>query len=129
MPEQQLDQATNQANPVVMGIIGIVYLAIVLILIISMWKIFTKAGEPGWAAIIPVYNTIVFLKIAGKPIWWVILFFIPFANLIVAILALVSFAERFGKGTGFVIGCIFLPFVFLPMLAFGDAKYLGPKTA
>jgi len=95
-----------------------------------MWKLFSKAGEPGWASIIPIYNTIVFLKIGGKPWWWLFLFCIPIAGLVFAILALVTFTERFGKGAGYVIGILLFPLtlIFLPMLAFGDSKYLGPKT-
>ena len=103
--------------------IMIVYLAIILIIIISLWKIFTKAGKPGWAAIVPIYNLIVMLEICCKPIWWFILMLIPFVNLIVIIILLVELAKRFGKGVGFAIGMLILPFIFYPMLAFGDSKY------
>jgi len=88
-------------------------------------EVFTKAGKPGWASIVPIYNIIVYLQIAGKPEWWVILMFIPVVNLIVGIIALLAFAKSFGKGGGFAVGMIFLPFIFLPMLAFGDAQYIG----
>jgi len=100
-------------------------LIVALIMIVSVWKIFTKAGQPGWAAIVPIYNAVVFLKIAGKPVWWVLLLFIPFVSLIITILAFVALAEKFGKGAGYAVGLIFLPVVFLPMLAFGDARYQG----
>jgi len=110
-------------------IIGVVYLAIVLLMIVSVWKVYAKAGEPGWAVLIPIYQTIVFLKIAGKPWTWIFWVFFPPVLIILLIIALVSFVERFGKGAGFVIGILLLPFVFWPMLAFGDAKYPGPKTA
>lgn len=103
--------------------IMIVYLAILLIIIISLWKIFTKAGKPGWAAIVPIYNFIVMLEIACKPIWWFILLLIPFVNIIVIIILLIEIAKRFGKGVGFAIGMLILPFIFYPMLAFGDSKY------
>ena len=126
-PDQQIDP-TQQLSSGTASIIGIIYLAFIILMIVSMWKIFTKAGEPGWAAIVPIYNAIVFLKIAGKPGWWFILLLIPIVGLVVAILSLVSFAERFGKGAGYVIGLLILPFIFFPMLAFGDAKYLGPKV-
>ena len=128
-PEEQINSQVQQMSPVTGMIIGVIYLAILIICIVSVWKVFTKAGKPGWASIVPIYNIIVFLEIAEKPVWWFILFFIPFLGLIWAILALVSFVERFGKGAGYVIGMLFLPFIFWPMLAFGDAKYLGPKTA
>jgi hypothetical protein len=101
-------------------------LAVGILMIASMWVIFTKANEPGWAAIIPIYNIVVLLKITGKPVWWIVLFLIPFVSLIVAILIYISLAKSFGKGAGFGIGMIILPFVFFPMLAFGDAKYQGP---
>jgi len=92
-------------------------------MIASMWKIFTKAGKPGWAAIIPIYNLIVLLEIAGKPLWWFILMLIPFVNIVVFIMVLVSIARNFGKGVGFAIGMLLLPFIFYPMLGFGDARY------
>jgi hypothetical protein len=101
----------------------LVWCAVLLIIIISLWKIFEKAGKPGWAAIIPIYNMIVMLEIAGKPIWWFILMLIPFVNLIVIIIVLIAFARNYGKGVGFAIGLLLLPFIFYPMLAFGDARY------
>jgi hypothetical protein len=118
----------NQLPPAVSGSILLISSVIGILMIISLWKIFKKAGEPGWAAIIPIYQTIVFLKIAGKPGWWFFLLLIPFVGLVFAILALVNFAERFGKGGGYIVGLIILPFVFFPMLAFGDAQYLGSNT-
>lgn len=108
--------------------IMLVYLAIVLISIISLWKIFTKAGKPGWAAIIPIYNIIVLLEIVNKPIWWIVLFIIPFVNIIAWILVSLALAERFGKGVGFGLGIAFLGFIFLPLLAFSDSN-LSPATA
>ena len=75
--------------------------------------------------LIPIYNLIVLVKIAGKPIWWFILFFIPIANIVVAILVPIALAEKFGKGVGFGIGLILLGFIFYPILAFGDAQYQG----
>lgn len=110
-------------SPVVGMVLGICYLVVILLIVISMWKIFVKAGKPGWAAIVPIYNLIVILEIAGKPIWWFILLLIPFVNIIVLIMVLIAFAKNFGKGAGFAIGMLILPFIFYPMLAFGDAKY------
>ncbi|MEA2327062.1 MAG: hypothetical protein QOE68_2021, partial [Thermoanaerobaculia bacterium] len=83
-----------------MGVV-ICYLAVILLMIIGMWKVFTKAGKPGWAAIIPIYNIIVALEIAGKPLWWIILMIIPGVNFIVWLLVCLAIAARFGKGTGF----------------------------
>ena len=94
-----------------------------VLLVVSAWKIFTKAGKPGWASLVPIYNLIVMLEITGKPIWWIVLFLIPFVNFVGAILLSLAMAEKFGKSTGFGIGLAFLPFVFFPILAFGDARY------
>jgi hypothetical protein len=109
------------------GIVGIlimlVELAIAVLMIAGMWKVFVKAGEPGWAAIVPIYNIIIMLKIAGKPVWWVVLFLIPVVSLVIAILVAIGIAQRFGKSSGFGVGMAFLPFVFYPMLGFGDAKF------
>lgn len=101
----------------------IIYLAIIVVVIAGMWKVFAKAGEPGWACLVPIYNAIVLLKIAGKPLWWIVLFVIPLANLVAAILLSLAIAERFGKGAGFGIGLALLGFVFYPILGFGDAEY------
>ena len=94
-------------------------------MIAAMWKVFTKAGKPGWASIIPIYNMVVLLDIAGKPVWWIILFFIPIVNLIFAILTYVGLADRFGKGGGFAVGLILLGIIFFPILGFGGAQYRG----
>jgi len=107
--------------------IGWLILAILigLLMIISLWKIYSKAGQPGWAAIIPIYNIWVLLKIVGRPEWWIILFLIPCVNIVIQILVDIDLAKVFGKSTGFAIGLILLPVVFLPILAFSDAEYAG----
>ena len=115
------------ANTAAMAIL-IVYAAVILVMIAALWQVFTKAGEPGWAAIVPIYNIIVMLKIAGKPAWWLVLMLIPFVNLVVAIIMVVSLAKNFGKGTGFALGMLFLAPIFYPILAWGDAKY-QPQAA
>jgi hypothetical protein len=99
-----------------------------LVILIGVYKVFTKAGQPGWACIIPIYNLVILMKIAGKPIWWVILMLIPFVNFIIAILVCISIAKSFGKGTGFGLGLVFLGVIFFPLLGFGDAKYIGPQA-
>ncbi len=86
---------------------------------------FEKAGQPGWAAIIPFYNIYVLTQIAEKPGWWLILFFIPLVNLIASIMVWSAISTRFGKGDGFTVGLVLLSFIFIPILAFGDAKYKG----
>jgi hypothetical protein len=103
----------------------LVYFAIILLIIISMWKIFTKAGKPGWAAIIPIYNCIVLLEIVNKPVWWIILLLIPFVNLIFMIIVMHQLSVSFGQGVGMTLLLIFLPFIGYPMLAFGSAQYVG----
>ena len=111
------------------GIVGmLIGLAFIVLMIASVWKVFTKAGQPGWAAIIPIYNVIVLLKIIGKPWWWILGFLIPIVNFIVMILMAVSLAKVFGKGTGFAIGLILLGVIFYPILAFGDATYTAPPA-
>ncbi|MCW8897993.1 MAG: DUF5684 domain-containing protein [Flavobacteriales bacterium] len=113
-----------------MEIVGIIiYLGIIVLMIASMWKIFTKAGEPGWASIVPIYNIIILCKIAGKPAWWIILFLIPLVNFIVMIIVIHNVAKAFGKGVGYTIGLLLLGIIFYPMLAFGDAKYVGHGQA
>ncbi|MEN6383756.1 MAG: DUF5684 domain-containing protein [Phycisphaerales bacterium] len=103
--------------------IQLIYLLVIALIIVSLWKVFEKAGQPGWAAIIPFYNLYIMLKIALKPGWWLILFFIPVVNLIVNFILCMAIAEKFGKGVGFAVGLFFLPFIFIPILAFSDAKY------
>jgi hypothetical protein len=106
-----------------------VYLAIIALIIISWWKVFTKAGKPGWAAIIPIYNFIVFLEILRKPLWWIVLLLIPVVNFVVMIILWLELARVFGKSSGFALGLFFLGPIFFPILAFGDAKYVGSSTA
>jgi hypothetical protein len=103
----------------------ITLLILTALMVAAGWKIFTKAGEPGWAAIIPIYNVIVLLKIAGKPAWWIILLLIPVVNFVISILVAAGLAKNFGKGTGFVVGLVLLPFIFYLILGFGSAQYHG----
>lgn len=125
MDQQHLEMM--QAQPVEgPGIVFyIVYFGFLALMFASMWKVFTKAGEPGWASIVPIYNAVVMMKIAGKPAWWVLLMLIPFVNFVVTILVTIELCKAFGKGTGFALGMIFLSPIFLPILAFGDAQYQG----
>ena len=101
-------------------------LAFTILMIAACWKIFTKAGQPGWAAIIPIYNWYVLCKIVGRPGWWVILLLIPLVNFIIGIILCIDLAKSFGKGIGFGIGLILLPIIFCPILGFGSAQYQGP---
>ena len=106
------------------GMILFIQLAVIILMIAASWKVFTKAGQPGWAAIIPFYNLYVLLTIVGKPGWWLLLFFIPLVNLVIGIIVTLELAKRFGKGVGFAMGLIFLSIIFYPILAFGSATYM-----
>ncbi len=112
-----------------MGIYFVLWLAIFVLMFVSYWKIFTKAGKPGWAIIIPIYNIIVLLEIVGKPLWWIILFLIPGVNIVFFIWTINMLSKSFGKNEGFTVGIIFLSFIFIPILGLGDAKYLGQAGA
>jgi hypothetical protein len=97
-----------------------------ILMIAAWWKIFSKAGQPGWAAIIPIYNWIVWCKIVGRPAWWVLLLLICFP--IFFIILLIDLAKSFGKGVGFAIGLILVSIIFFPILGFGSATYQGPSA-
>lgn len=103
-----------------------VYIAMIVVIIAGMWKVFEKAGQPGWAAIVPFYNLYVLTcNIAKKEILWFILFFIPLVNLVAAIIVSIEVAKKFGKTELFGVGLALLGFIFYPMLGFGDARYEG----
>jgi len=112
------------AQGVAMGLL-VVWAAVLVFTIAVGWKIFAKAGQPGWAILVPIYNMIVAVKVMGKPGWWFLLMLIPGVN---AILAGLMMAKVFGKGTGFALGLIFLSPIFYPILAFGNAQY-QPQAA
>ena len=108
----------------IIALLGVLIpLAIFVGVIAGVWKTFVKAGQPGWAALVPVYNCYILLKIAGKPAWWLLLFFVPLVNVVITIIVSLEIAKTFGKGTGFGIGLVFLGFIFYPILGFSDAVY------
>jgi len=114
------------------GIGAVVVLAYLVFYIAALWRVFVKAGHPGWAAIIPFYNIYVLLKVVGRPGWWLILWilwFIPIIPLIVWIIVALDLAKSFDRGIGFAFGLILLSFVFIPILGFGDSRYAGPYAA
>src|SRR5690349_11572650 len=98
-------------------------LAFVVLMIASLWVMYTKAGKPGWASIIPIYNILVKLEIVGRPWWWILLLLVPVVNLVIWIVISVDLAKSFGKDAAYGIGLALLPFIFHPMLAFGAATY------
>jgi hypothetical protein len=101
-------------------------LAFSIFLIAAQWRVFTKAGQPGWAALIPIYNVYIMTKIAGKPGIWTLLMFIPIVNIIFAIWLLNMVSKSFGHDEGFTVGLLFLGIIFWPILGFGKSKYQGP---
>ena len=111
---------------VIGGLLGSVFGLIVLI---ALWKVFTKAGKPGWAVLIPIYNLYVLLEIVGRPGWWLLMFLIPVVNVIFLVMLYFDLAKSFGKGSGFALGLIFLGPIFILILGFGSAQYIGPVVA
>jgi ABC-type transport system involved in cytochrome c biogenesis permease component len=114
--------ATGQISPIV----WVIDVVVIILIIAAMWKIFAKAGQPGWAAIIPIYNWVVWCKIVGRSAWWVLLLLICFP--IIYIILCIDLAKSFGKGVGFALGLIFLSIIFFPILGFGSAQYQGPSA-
>jgi hypothetical protein len=107
---------------------SLVFFLIFIVMVCSFWIIYTKAHKPGWTSLVPIYNTIVMLEIIGRPTWWVILSFIPVVNIFVGFIMLYELGKSFGKGGGFMLGLIFLPVVFYPLLAFGRSEYIHPMV-
>lgn len=101
-----------------------IFLGVLVILqIIGFWKVFVKAGRPGWAALIPFYNLYTECKVAKRPGWWLILFFIPFVNIVVWFIVAIDIAKNFGKGTGFGVLLAIFPMIVALVLGFGSAQY------
>jgi hypothetical protein len=111
------------ANAAPFILMAIVSLAIMAFYVVCGWKIFVKAGRPGWASLIPIYNTIVTIQIAGLSLWYFLLLLIPGVNFVAAVILTHKFVVAFGKDIGFTLGMLFLPFIFGPILALGDATY------
>ena len=107
-------------------LILLVELALIVLIIAGLWKTFAKAGQPGWAAIIPIYNVFILLKIAARPWWWLLLLLVPLVNIVIAFVVAIDVAKAFGKGAGFGIGLALLGFIFYPILGFGSATYTAP---
>lgn len=118
---------SNSGGGAAILIFFLLFLVIVGLMIAGMWKVFTKAGQPGWASLIPIYNFYILIKIAERPGWWIILAFIPVVSLIPALIVPYNVGQRFGKGLGFGLGLIFLPFIFYPLLGFSDATYTADQ--
>jgi hypothetical protein len=129
---QNYDPNSAGAMAGVLALIGVLIIPILIVSLISIigqWKVYSKAGKPGWACIIPIYNLIVLLEIVGKPIWWIFLFLIPCVNIIFIIWTINLLSKSFGQSEGFTIGLLLLGFIFWPILGFGNYQYLGPAAA
>src|SRR3569833_1768699 len=132
MQDYNYDSSSAGAIGAVMAIFAAMLLPILIVAVITIvgkWKVYEKAGKPGWAALIPVYTWIVMLEIVGKPIWWVILFFIPCVNIIFMIWTINLMSKSYGQSEGFTIGLVLLGFIFWPIFGFGNYPYLGPSAA
>lgn len=110
----------------VMMVYLVVVLVVAVISLVGLWKIFVKAGKPGWGAIIPIYNMYCLFEMSFGTGWLFLLCFVPCVNAVIMIIMWIKLAQAFGKGAGYGIGILFLPVVFLPMLGFGDAQFIGP---
>jgi hypothetical protein len=118
------DDAYSAESVAGLGIVfWIFYFIIIIFMIVVQWKIYVKAGKPGWGCIVPIYDFILKLQIACRPIWWIFLMLIPVVNIVIAIIILFDIAKAFGKGSGFAIGMLFLPIIFFPILAFDSSEY------
>ena len=106
-----------------MGAIIILPLLLSVFYLACIWIIFAKAGKPGWACIVPIYNIIVFIQIVKKPVWWILLFLIPIVNIVIGIILTHRLSRSFGHDVGFTLGLLFLSFIFLPILAFSGNTY------
>jgi len=122
---EQYDYDNDLPIGLIIFIVGLA-LAVAAFLIAAMWKVFTKAGQPGWAAIIPIYNIYIMTKIGGKPGYWTLLCLIPLVNYIFVVWLYNMISKSFGKDEGFTVGLVLLGIVFWPILGFGDSKYQGP---
>ena len=105
------------------GVFFIIILVVLLVVVAGMWKVFEKAGEPGWASLVPIYNFFVLVKIAGREAWWAILLLLPCVNFVALPMVCIDVARKFGKDTLYGIGLAFLGVIFFPMLGFGSAQY------
>jgi uncharacterized membrane protein YhaH (DUF805 family) len=126
MDEDQIAQLVGGGFMAFFGVFMLCILAVAVVTIAGMWKVFTKAGKPGWAAIVPINNYIVMLEITGRPLWWIFLMLIPLINIVIGVVVTIDLAKSYGKDVGFGIGLLLLGMIFYPILGFGDSRYMGP---
>jgi hypothetical protein len=106
-----------------------VVVGVLVMMVASIWRIFSKAGEAGWKCLIPIYSAFVMQRILGRPWWWVLWLCVPGLNLIPAVIECFDLAKVFGKGAGYGLGLLFLGPIFMLALAFGNARYVGPNRS
>lgn len=107
----------------VLGLVGYVLGSL------GLMGVFTKAGKPGWAAFVPIYNLVVLLEVVGRPLWWFVLFLIPGVNVVALVIVMNDLSKSFGHDVGFTIGLILLGVVFTWILWLGSSTYRGPAAA
>ena len=107
----------------------LLWLAIIVFAVMCQWKVYAKAGKPGWACIVPIYNFIILLEIVNKPWWWIFLMLIPIANIVFAIIILNRLSKSFGKSEGFTVGLVLLGIIFWAILAFDKSTYTKIEAA
>lgn len=121
---------SSVANAAIAGsiIYTVVMLAVAVVALVAMWKVFVKAGKPGWAVIIPIYNIIVYLQIVGRPLWWIILMLIPGVNVVIGIILCLDMAKCFGKSGAWGFFMLFvLSIIGIMVLGFGKSQYTAPQ--
>jgi hypothetical protein len=122
----QNEGSNNAVGALFGGVALIIWLAVVVVFIIGGWKMFEKAGQPGWAILIPIYNAYILLKIAGRPGWWLLLYFIPVVNFVIMLIVAIDIAKAFGQGALFGVVLLFLlSGIGFLVLGFGNYRYQG----
>lgn len=127
----EYDNPMAQDPTVLLGfmlIASIVSVVLFIVTSLGLMKLFSKAGKPGWAAFVPVYNYVILLEMIGRPVWWILFVFIPFVNVFVLIYMFIQLAKCFGKSTAYGILMVLFSFIMIPILGFSDAQYQKPKT-
>ena len=109
-------------------LLTLVWLAVTVLLLVSYWRVFDKAGRPGWASLVPIYNLVTLLRISGRSGWWLLGLGIPFLNIFVMIRLVFDLSKAFGQGVAFGFGLLLLSPIFIPVLAFGTSRYVGRAT-
>lgn len=115
----------TEALGAAMGVVSVFALILMVIMIVANWKIFTKAGKPGWASIVPFYNMYTLFEVAGMNGWMFLLLLVPIVNIVMAIMVYINLAKAFGQSGAFAVGLILLNPIFSLILAFGKAQYVG----